>query len=196
MVRGQYTRCCLRWQDFFCICAVFFCVEVWICIVRLLRLAYNGRMDQPSTVDNDAPCFWDVIIFYSILMPLGLCLPVLLGVIRGKEDLGGVLLAMLSWSLASLVLFVLPSALVYRFARRRQGRARVTLLSGLGGLLVMELVCALFCAAYAFCGSHGEPLHALLAVLLPCLYVAGVYAVCGLIYVLILRWMRKNHLVR
>lgn len=164
--------------------------------MRLLRLAYNGRMDQPSTVDNDAPCFWDVIIFYSILMPLGLCLPVLLGVIRGKEDLGGVLLAMLSWSLASLVLFVLPSALVYRFARRRQGRARVTLLSGLGGLLVMELVCALFCAAYAFCGSHGEPLHALLAVLLPCLYVAGVYAVCGLIYVLILRWMRKNHLVR
>ena len=159
-------------------------------------LTIMDGMEQPTIPAHDSPCFWDVIIFYSILMPIGLCSPVLLGVIRGKEDLGGVLLAMLSLSLASLVLFVLPSALVYRFARRRQGRARVTLLSGLGGLLVMELICVLYCTAYAFAFPHAEPLHAFLAVLLPFLYVLGVYAVCGLIYVLTLRWMRKNHLVR
>lgn len=171
--------------------------EVWIRIECSRLLGYNGRVDQPATPAHDSPCFWDVIIFYSILMPIGLCSPVLLGVIRGKEDMGGVLLAMLSLSLASLVLFVLPSALVYRYARRRQGRARVTLLSCLGGLLVMELICVLYCTAYVFAFRHDVPFHTILAVvMLPFLYMLGVYAVCGLIYVLTLRWMRKNHLVR
>ena len=160
-------------------------------------LTIMDGMEQPTIPAHDSPCFWDVIIFYSIIMPIGLCSPVLLGVFCGKVDLGGVLSAMLSLSLASLVLFVLPSALVYRYARRRQGRARVTLLSSLGGLLVMELICVLYFTVYVFAFRHDEPLHVILAVImLPFLYVLGVYAVCGLIYVLTLRWMRKNHLVR
>ena len=128
-------------------------------------------MEETKIRGADEPNIGDVFFFNCVLVPL-----------VGSFWTWIPMLMLLAVFLA-IFICGLPSALVFCFARRLQGRARVTLISSLGGWLV-ACVC-LSLNAYGWGGSASSVFAA----------VGGVtlfYGISALVYMELCRFMLKR----
>ena len=103
-------------------------------------------MEETKNRDADEPNIGDVVFFNCVLLP-----------IVGSFWTGNIMLILLAVFFA-IFTCGFASALVFCFARRLQGRMRVTLISSLAGWLVASVCLSLY--AYGWSGSASSVLPA------------------------------------